>query len=160
MKASPAKKGDFFEFFAEIDLLCAISTCPGGDLSIPLWGPGRRADPIEVLPAARGRGVAARGRAPRRAGARPSRPATGATTGWRFRPPPLLRNADEEHGRAPLTLSEIRAARKRLGDLVVETPDAGAGAGARSPTTWTPTLRSPSSSSSSSTPARPSPGAR
>lgn len=39
MKASPAKKGDFFEFFAEIDLLCAISTCPGGDLSIPLWGP-------------------------------------------------------------------------------------------------------------------------
>ena len=39
MKASPAKKGDFFEFFGEIDLLCAISTCPGGDLSIPLWGP-------------------------------------------------------------------------------------------------------------------------
>lgn len=39
MKASPAKRGDFFEFFAEIDLLCAISTCPGGDLSIPLWGP-------------------------------------------------------------------------------------------------------------------------
>ncbi|NIS71249.1 MAG: DUF1989 domain-containing protein [Proteobacteria bacterium] len=39
MKASPAKKGDFFEFFAEIDLLCAVSTCPGGDLSTPLWGP-------------------------------------------------------------------------------------------------------------------------
>lgn len=39
MKASPAKKGDFFEFLAEIDILCAISTCPGGDLSIPLWGP-------------------------------------------------------------------------------------------------------------------------
>lgn len=39
MKASPAKKGDFFEFLAEIDLLCAISTCPGGDLSVPLWGP-------------------------------------------------------------------------------------------------------------------------
>lgn len=47
MKASPAKKGDYFEIFAEIDLLCAISTCPGGDLSIPLWGPGAR-DPIEV----------------------------------------------------------------------------------------------------------------
>jgi uncharacterized protein YcgI (DUF1989 family) len=47
MKASPARKGDFFEFFAEIDLLCAISTCPGGDLSIPLWGPDAR-DPIEV----------------------------------------------------------------------------------------------------------------
>ena len=47
MKASPARKGDFFELFAEIDLLCAISTCPGGDLSIPLWGPAAR-DPIEV----------------------------------------------------------------------------------------------------------------
>jgi uncharacterized protein YcgI (DUF1989 family) len=47
MKASPAKRGDFFELFAEIDLLCAISTCPGGDLSIPLWGPDAR-DPIEV----------------------------------------------------------------------------------------------------------------
>jgi uncharacterized protein YcgI (DUF1989 family) len=47
MKASPARRGDFFEFFAEIDLLCAISTCPGGDLSIPLWGPGS-ADPISV----------------------------------------------------------------------------------------------------------------
>jgi hypothetical protein len=47
MKKSPAKKGDYFEIFAEIDLLCAISTCPGGDLSIPLWGPDAR-DPIEV----------------------------------------------------------------------------------------------------------------
>jgi uncharacterized protein len=47
MKPSPAKRGDFFEFVAEIDLLCAISTCPGGDLSIPLWGPGS-ADPITV----------------------------------------------------------------------------------------------------------------
>jgi uncharacterized protein YcgI (DUF1989 family) len=47
MKASPARKGDFFEFMAEIDLLCALSTCPGGDLSIPLWGPDAR-DPLEV----------------------------------------------------------------------------------------------------------------
>ncbi len=47
MKDCPAKKGDFFEFFAEIDLLCALSTCPGGDLSIPLWGPEAR-DPLEV----------------------------------------------------------------------------------------------------------------
>ena len=39
VKPSPAKKGDFFEFFAEIDLLCALSTCPAGDLSIPSWGP-------------------------------------------------------------------------------------------------------------------------
>lgn len=35
-EASPAKPGDFFEFFAEIDILCALSTCPGGDLSA--WG--------------------------------------------------------------------------------------------------------------------------
>jgi hypothetical protein len=47
MKASPAKKGDFFEFFAEIDLLCAISTCPGGDLSVPMWGPDA-GDPLTV----------------------------------------------------------------------------------------------------------------
>jgi uncharacterized protein YcgI (DUF1989 family) len=47
MKTSPAKRGDFLEFFAEIDLLCALSTCPGGDLSVPLWGPGAR-DPLEV----------------------------------------------------------------------------------------------------------------
>jgi uncharacterized protein YcgI (DUF1989 family) len=39
VKASPARRGDFLEFFAEIDLLCALSTCPGGDLSIPMWGP-------------------------------------------------------------------------------------------------------------------------
>lgn len=47
MKACPAKKGDYFEFFAEIDLLCALSTCPGGDLSVPLWGPDAR-DPLDV----------------------------------------------------------------------------------------------------------------
>ena len=39
VKASPAKKGDYFEFFAEIDLLCAVSTCPQGDLSAPVTGP-------------------------------------------------------------------------------------------------------------------------
>lgn len=47
MKACPADKGDFIEFFAEIDLLCALSTCPGGDLSVPLWGPDAK-DPIDV----------------------------------------------------------------------------------------------------------------
>ncbi|WP_262009229.1 DUF1989 domain-containing protein [Streptomyces sp. FIT100] len=35
----PARPGDFFEFFAELDLLCALSTCPGGDMSVPMWGP-------------------------------------------------------------------------------------------------------------------------
>jgi len=47
MRACPAKPGDHLEFFAEIDLLCAISACPGGDLSVPLWGPDAR-DPIDV----------------------------------------------------------------------------------------------------------------
>ena len=47
MRACPAKPGDYLEFFAEIDLLCAISACPGGDLSVPLWGPDAR-DPIDV----------------------------------------------------------------------------------------------------------------
>jgi uncharacterized protein YcgI (DUF1989 family) len=47
MKTCPAKPGDYFEFFAEIDLLVALSTCPGGDLSLPMWGPEAR-DPLEV----------------------------------------------------------------------------------------------------------------
>jgi uncharacterized protein YcgI (DUF1989 family) len=33
MKASPVRPGDFIEFFAEIDLLAALSACPGGDCS-------------------------------------------------------------------------------------------------------------------------------
>jgi uncharacterized protein YcgI (DUF1989 family) len=47
VKPCPAKKGDYFEFFAEIDLLCAISTCPHGDMTIPTWGPNA-ADPITI----------------------------------------------------------------------------------------------------------------
>lgn len=31
MKATPARPGDFIELFAEIDLLGALSACPGGD---------------------------------------------------------------------------------------------------------------------------------
>jgi uncharacterized protein YcgI (DUF1989 family) len=31
MKASPVRPGDFIEFFAEVDLLGALSTCPGGN---------------------------------------------------------------------------------------------------------------------------------
>ncbi|MCZ8180342.1 MAG: DUF1989 domain-containing protein [Rhizobium sp.] len=33
MKASPVRPGDFLEMFAEIDLLGALSACPGGDCS-------------------------------------------------------------------------------------------------------------------------------
>jgi len=45
VKPSPARRGDFFEFFAELDVLCALSTCPHGDLSMPMWG-ADRADPL------------------------------------------------------------------------------------------------------------------
>lgn len=47
MKACPAKKGDYLEFFAEMDLLCALSCCPGGDLSVDLWGPDAK-DPLST----------------------------------------------------------------------------------------------------------------
>jgi uncharacterized protein YcgI (DUF1989 family) len=33
MKASPVRAGDYLEFFAEIDLVGALSACPGGDCS-------------------------------------------------------------------------------------------------------------------------------
>lgn len=39
METCPTQPGDYLEFFAEIDLLCAMSTCPGGDLSVAMWGP-------------------------------------------------------------------------------------------------------------------------
>lgn len=38
MKTCPAQPGDYFEFFAEQDLLAALSACPGGDLSQPMFG--------------------------------------------------------------------------------------------------------------------------
>ena len=40
MKTCPAQPGDHFEFFAEQDLLAALSACPGGDLSAPMFGDG------------------------------------------------------------------------------------------------------------------------
>ena len=42
-KPSPARKGDFFEFFAEIDILCALSTCHQGDLSMAV---GETGEPV------------------------------------------------------------------------------------------------------------------
>lgn len=41
---SPAVPGSYFEFFAEIPLLCALSTCPGGDLSAWGWEKGEGKD--------------------------------------------------------------------------------------------------------------------
>ena len=46
MQASPAQKDDFIELFAETDLLMALSTCPGGDLSV--WGFGKDKEMREV----------------------------------------------------------------------------------------------------------------
>ncbi len=45
MKASPVRPGDFIEFFAEIDLLAALSTCPGGDC-----GAGHSSDSAQCYP--------------------------------------------------------------------------------------------------------------
>ena len=47
-EASPAKPGDYFEFLAEIDILCALSTCPGGDLSA--WQFGEAEPSLEPKP--------------------------------------------------------------------------------------------------------------
>jgi uncharacterized protein len=79
MKACPAQRGDFFEFLAEVDLLCALSTCPGGDLSVPLWGPDAR-DPLDVC---------------RPLGVEVYRPAADLLAGWR---PPARAAYGNLHG--------------------------------------------------------------
>ena len=48
MKASPARTGDFIEFFAEMDLLGALSTCPGGDCSTSHSSDTARCHPLTV----------------------------------------------------------------------------------------------------------------
>lgn len=45
MKTCPAAPGDYFDFFAEQDLLVALSACPGGDLSAPMFGEDNE-DPV------------------------------------------------------------------------------------------------------------------
>lgn len=74
MKASPARRGDFIEFFAEIDLLAALSACPGGDCSASHSSDDARCYPllVEVF-----------------------RPAEGALTGWR---PPSASAYSRSHG--------------------------------------------------------------
>lgn len=42
METSPAKNGDHIDLFAEMDLLMALSACPGGDLSRWDWGEGAK----------------------------------------------------------------------------------------------------------------------
>jgi uncharacterized protein YcgI (DUF1989 family) len=48
MKASPVRPGDFIEFFAEIDLLAALSACPGGDCSATHSSDTARCYPLKI----------------------------------------------------------------------------------------------------------------
>jgi uncharacterized protein YcgI (DUF1989 family) len=48
MKASPVRPGDFIEFFAEVDLLGALSACPGGDCSASHSDDMARCYPLKV----------------------------------------------------------------------------------------------------------------
>ena len=48
MKASPVRPGDFMEFFAEIDLLGALSACPGGDCSSSHSSDAAKCYPLRV----------------------------------------------------------------------------------------------------------------
>ncbi|KAI6780849.1 uncharacterized protein J7T54_007328 [Emericellopsis cladophorae] len=48
MSPCPAEKGDSLEFLAETDVLMALSTCPGGDLSLWGFGADSEAEMIKV----------------------------------------------------------------------------------------------------------------
>jgi uncharacterized protein YcgI (DUF1989 family) len=48
LKASPVRPGDYLEFFAEIDLLGALSACPGGDCSESHSSDAARCYPLKV----------------------------------------------------------------------------------------------------------------
>ncbi len=48
MKASPVRPGDHIEFFAEIDLLGALSACPGGDCSASHSSDAQACYPLRV----------------------------------------------------------------------------------------------------------------
>ena len=48
MKASPARAGDYIEFFAEIDLLGVLSACPGGDCGVEHSSDNAPCHPLDV----------------------------------------------------------------------------------------------------------------
>ena len=75
MKASPVRPGDYIEFFAEIDLLGALSACPGGDCSSTHSSDAAACHPLLVETFA---------------------PANGALAGWKSTPPS---GYDRSHGR-------------------------------------------------------------
>ena len=74
MKASPARAGDFLEFFAEIDLLGLLSACPGGDCGAEHSSDAAVCHPLEVTVLA---------------------PASGALAGWAS---PEVSGYDRSHG--------------------------------------------------------------
>jgi len=74
MKASPVRPGDFIEFFAEIDLLAALSTCPGGDCGAVHSSDTARCYPLKVVIC---------------------RPRDGALSGWE---PPAANRYSRTHG--------------------------------------------------------------
>jgi len=49
-KPSPARKGDFIEFVADMNLLVALSACPQGDVSIQVGAevPDNKCHPLKV----------------------------------------------------------------------------------------------------------------
>ncbi len=75
MKASPVRPGDYIEFFAEVDLLGALSACPGGDCSSEHSSDAAACHPllVEVF-----------------------KPERGALDGW---VPPAANGYDGTHGR-------------------------------------------------------------
>lgn len=74
MKASPVRPGDYIEFFAEIDLLGALSTCPGGDCSTEHSSDTAACHPLKV---------------------EVFEPALGALQGWKS---PKVNGYDRSHG--------------------------------------------------------------
>jgi hypothetical protein len=48
MKASPTKPGDYVEFFAEINLLGILSSCPGGDCGSEHSSDNAKCYPLKV----------------------------------------------------------------------------------------------------------------
>ncbi|MFX0541916.1 urea carboxylase-associated family protein [Roseovarius sp. S4756] len=78
MKASPVRPGDYLEFFAEIDLIGALSACPGGDCSAQHSSDRAACYPLLVETFA---------------------PAPGALEGWAA---PEPNGYDRSHGRGPV----------------------------------------------------------
>lgn len=75
MKASPVRPGDYLEFFAEIDLLGALSACPGGDCSSEHTSDVAQCYPLKV---------------------EVFQPVAGALEGWEA---PAVNGYDRSHGR-------------------------------------------------------------